>query len=148
MQNFIDRIVSTLEANGFPSKKVSLPTEKMYEAADNKGLSFNAVLEKMKEDLQIEAQIGAEKTVFTKLQLSDNPFEGMDQDDMMAKAQEMMGKMSPEELKAIQDQILNMSPEQKAEMMKKGKEMGLVQTHYIFKIDYFLETTSKCSVIT
>ena len=42
---FIVKIMSTLEKNGFPEKRVSLPLEKMYESAHAKGLNFNKVLE-------------------------------------------------------------------------------------------------------
>ena len=66
MQNFIEKIVKTLEANGFPEKKVSLPTEKMYEAADNRELSFNQVLEKMRAEFEIQSEVGTEKIVFFK----------------------------------------------------------------------------------
>lgn len=127
MQNFIDKIINTLKANGFPQKRVSLPTEKMYEAADNKGLSFNQVLDEMKEKHQITAEIGPEKTIFSQEEApSENPFGGMDQASMFQKAQEMMSQMSPEELKRMQDMVANMTPEQKEEMMKKGKEMGII----------------------
>ena len=119
MKNFIEQIISNLEANGFPAKRVSLPTEKMYEVADNKGLSFNAVLDEMKASHNIQTEIGADKTVFFKE-------EQMNQDDMYAQAQEMMSKMSPEELKQMQDMVMNMSPEQKEEMMKKAKDMGMM----------------------
>ncbi|OIQ18867.1 MAG: hypothetical protein BM556_06190 [Bacteriovorax sp. MedPE-SWde] len=128
MENFINMIIKNLEGNGFPDKKVSLPTEKMYEVADSKGFSFNAVLDEMKANHQIETEIGPEKTVFFKSlpEQASNPFEGMDQMSMMKQAQEMMSKMDPEELKKMQDMIMNMSPEEKEELMKKGKGMGLI----------------------
>lgn len=124
MKKFIEQIISTLENNGFPHKKVSLPTEKMYEAADNRGLSFNKVLEELEANHEIESEIGTEKIVFSKVE--SNPFAGMDQDNMFAKAQEMMANMDPEELKKVQDMVMNMSDEEKEELMKKGKDMGLL----------------------
>ena len=66
MQTFIDQIIKNLETNGFPIKRVSLPTEKMFEIADNKGLSFNAVLDEMKVSHQILGAIEDEKIVFSK----------------------------------------------------------------------------------
>lgn len=119
MKEFIDNILKILNSNGFPQKRVSLPTEKMYEAADNKGFSFNLVLQELKEKHNIDAQIGSEKIVFTQV--------SMNQEDMMKQAQEMMSKMSPEELKKIQEMFMNMSPEEKEEIMKKGKEMGFIK---------------------
>ncbi len=114
MKEFAKKVISNLEANGFPMKKVSLPTEKMFEIADEKGFSFNAVLDHLKANHQINAEIGSEKIVFSK------------EVDMLKQAQEMMANMDPHELKRMQDMIMNMSPEQKEELMKKGKDMGLI----------------------
>ncbi|HXH73414.1 MAG TPA: hypothetical protein VNJ08_00510 [Bacteriovoracaceae bacterium] len=125
MKEFIEKILQTLKSNGFPEKRVSLPTEKMYEAADNKGFSFNHVLEQLKADHGIEAQIGPEKIVFSKA-IVEAPFTGMNQEEMIRQAQEMMSKMDPEELKKIQEMFTNMSPEQKEEVLKKGKDLGLI----------------------
>ena len=117
MKEFSDKILQTLKTNGFPAKRVSLPTEKMYEAADNKGLSFNQVLEVLKNEHNVEAQIGADKIIFS---------QAVQPQDMMKQAQEMMAKMSPEELRKIQEMFENLSPEQKDEMLKKGKDMGIL----------------------
>lgn len=129
MKEFIEKILQTLNTNGFPEKRVSLPTEKMYEAADNKGFSFNQVLEQLKADHQVEAQIGPEKIIFSRVAgeaTLETPFAGMNPEDMMKQAQEMMAQMDPEELRKIQEMFTNMSPEQKDEVLKKGKDMGLV----------------------
>jgi len=125
MNEFIEKILQTLKTNGFPEKRVSLPTEKMYEAADNKGLSFNQVLEQLKTQHNIEAQIGTEKVIFSQTK-QESTLEGVNQEDMIRQAQEMMSQMDPEELKQLQDMFMNMSPEQKEEIFKKGKDLGLI----------------------
>lgn len=122
MKEFIDHILKILNTNGFPQKRVSLPTEKMYEAADNKGFSFNQVLEELKATHNVDAQIGPDKIIFSQVVASATS----KQEDMMKQAQEMMSKMSPEELKRIQDMFMNMSPEEKEEILKKGKDLGLI----------------------
>ena len=121
MKEFLNHILKILTTNGFPQKRVSLPTEKMYEAADNKGFSFNQVLEELKAAHQIDAQIGPDKIIFSKIVQTTSK-----QEDMMKQAQEMMSKMSPEELKKVQDMFMNMSPEEKEEILKKGKDLGLL----------------------
>lgn len=118
MKEFIDHILKILNGNGFPQKRVSLPTEKMYEAADNKGLSFNQVLQELKDTHNIDAQIGPDKIIFSQI--------SMKQEDMMKQAEEMMSKMNPEELKRLQVMFMNMSPEEKEEILKKGKDLGLI----------------------
>ncbi|HXH31945.1 MAG TPA: hypothetical protein VNJ01_14140 [Bacteriovoracaceae bacterium] len=125
MKEFTEKILQTLKSNGFPEKRVSLPTEKMYEAADNKGLSFNLVLQQLKSDHNIEAQIGPEKIIFSQI-IEEAPFTGMNQEDMIRQAQEMMSQMDPAELKKIQEMFTNMSSEQKEEVLKKGKDLGLI----------------------
>ena len=127
MNEFIDKILQTLKTNGFPQKRVSLPTDKMYEAADNKGLSFNQVLDQLKADHNISAQIGAEKIIFSQ-EVAETPFAGMNmnQEDMLKQAQELMSQMDPEELRKIQEMFTNMSPDQKEEILKKGKDLGII----------------------
>ncbi len=132
MDSFVEQVVKTLESNGFPDKRVSLPTDKMFDVADRKGLSFNQVLEILK-DRGIDSEMGAEKIIFSKE--IQNPFpqgfdpsslKDMDQAELMKKAQEFMSSMSPEQMAEVQKMYQNMSDEEKAEIMKKGKEMGLV----------------------
>ena len=100
MDKFIESIISNLEQNGFPAKKVSLPTEKMFEIADKKGLSFNKVLDKMEADFEICSDIGDEKIIFSK-KLAE-----MNQEDMMAQAQKMMSQMDPDELERIKNMFM------------------------------------------
>jgi hypothetical protein len=125
MNDFIEKILNTLKANGFPEKRVSLPTEKMYEAADNRGLSFNVVLQELKTQHHIESQIGTEKIIFSQESV-EMPFSGMTQEEMLTQAREMMSQMDPDELKKIQEMFMNMSPEEKEEIIKKGKGLGLI----------------------
>lgn len=122
MNDFIEKILQTLKNNGFPQKRVSLPTERMYEAADNKGLSFNQVLEQLKVAHQVEAQIGVEKIIFSQM-IIESP---QTQEDMIRQAQEMMSQMDPEEFKKLQEMFTNMSAEEKEEILKKGKDLGLI----------------------
>lgn len=129
MKEFAEKILQTLKTNGFPQKKVSLPTDKMFEVAESKGFSFNDVLKVLKDEHNVDSQIGAEKIIFTQsvaVNNSADPFAGMNPQDMMKQAQEMMSKMSPEELKKIQEMFENMTPEQKDEMLKKGKDLGIL----------------------
>lgn len=123
MKDFIDKVINTLNSNGFPEKRVSLPTEKMFESADNKGFSFNTVLNKMRDEYQINSVIEGEKIIFSH-EYEEGP--RVPKEDLFKQAQDMMSQMTPDELKKMQDTILNMSPEQKEELMKKGKDLGLV----------------------
>lgn len=119
MQAFIKQIKNNLEANGFPAKKVSFDVEKMYELADNKGLSFNTVLDELKKE-NIDSEISTEKVLFSPIQAHNS-----DQ-DMFAQAQEMLSKMTPEEIENIKKMYENMSDSDKEDMLKQAKSMGMV----------------------
>lgn len=121
MEEFIANILQTLKSNGFPAKRVSLPTEKMFEAADKRGFSFNKVIEEMNSLHNIDCKIGADKIIFSQKEAA-----GTSQEQMMKDAQEMMSQMDPEELRKLQEMFMNMSPEEKEEIMKKGRDMGLI----------------------
>lgn len=121
MELLVESIITNLGNNGYPQKRVSFPTEKMYEVADNKGLSFNKVLEHLKAEHKIDNEIQTEKVIFFPVEEAQET----SQDEMMKKAQEMMSQMSPEELSNIQKMFENMSDEEKQNMMDQAKKMGL-----------------------
>ena len=122
MNDFIEKILDTLNKNGFPQKRVSLPTDRMFEAADNRGLSFNRVLEEMKTLHNIDADVGADKIIFSQTIIKEN----LNPEDLMKQAQDMMTQMDPEELRKLQETFMNMSPEEKEEILKRGKDLGLL----------------------
>ena len=127
MQALKELILKNLENNGFPAKKVSLPTEKMYEVADSRGVSLNTVLDELEAEQGIIADIGDDKIIFSQQsEDSSDPFSGMNQEQMMAKAQEMMSHMDPAELARMQQMFTSMSDQEKANLMQKGKDMGII----------------------
>ena len=122
MQDFINLILKNIEANGYPAKKVGLPVEVLYEKADDRGLNFNKILEVMKNEYQVGANIETERVVFYRIHQGPSST----QDEMLKQAKEAMASMSPEQIQQMQQMFMNMSDEEKAEIMRKGKEMGLL----------------------
>ncbi len=112
-----DQILSNLKSNGFPSKKVSLPLEKMYEVAESKGENLNTILEEMKAQ-GIENEKTPDKIIF-KSAMPNLDAAGFE------KAQEMMKGMDPKEMQKLQEQVANMSEEEKEKLMEQAKAMGL-----------------------
>lgn len=113
-----DQILANLKNNGFPEKKVSLPMDKMYEVADDKGENLNKILDELK--LQgIDHEKTGEKIIFKSGMPNLNP-------ESFEKAQEMMRDMDPEQLKKMQEEIENMSEEDKAKLLEQAKAMGLI----------------------
>jgi len=140
---FIVKIMETLSNHGFPEKKVALSLDKLYESASNKGLSFNRVLEFLKEK-GIDHEKTTEKIIFLERQPeaevvqveANNPlndimgmasgmFGNMNLTDMMSKASTLINSMTPEQKAAIQNLYQGMSEEEKQDIMKKAKDMGL-----------------------
>ena len=147
---FIVQIMKTLEKNGFPANKVALPLERLYESAYQKGLNFNKVLsflsdkgihhEKTTEKVIFSAQptsppvepekeppaagLGDLKDMFAGLDLE--AFRGKNPADLMAGAMELMKKLSPEQRAAMENLYGGMSDEEKSDIMKKAKDMGLL----------------------
>lgn len=112
-----EQILKNLELNGFPTKKVSLPLEKMYEIADEKGENLNKILD----DLKLEGIVHEktdDKIVFSNGMPNLNP-------KFFEKAQEMMRNMDPEEMRKVQEQVASMSEEERQKLMDQAKSMGL-----------------------
>jgi len=112
-QKFYELILNNLKTNGFPEKKVSLPLEKLYEAADKKNVNLNKVLEKIeKEGIKIEKTL--DKILFS-----------MQLNDMQKNAMDMLGKMDPTELENIKEKVASMDPTERDALLQKAKEMGM-----------------------
>lgn len=147
---FIDFIKSTLEKNGFPEKKVSLPLAKVQSAAEGKGLDLDMILSRLKMG-NVYSEISGEKLLFSDTEFEEpagegNPFanmggmgglgdllggmdlgalQNMSQEDLMGQVSNIMQNMTPEQQQAMMDMYQNMSDEDKENIMNKGKDMGL-----------------------
>jgi hypothetical protein len=146
---FIDKIISTVEASGYPEKKVSLPFAKVQSAAESKGLDLEMILSR----LGMKGFYGAvsgEKLIFSETPQEEpaaqtNPFanmgggmgdmlggldldslKGMSQEELMGKVSNMMKEMSPDQQQGMMDMYQNMSEAEREEIMNKGKDMGIM----------------------
>ena len=139
---FIEKIKSTLTANGFPGKKVSLPLEKVKSAAESRSLDLEFVLSRLGM-MEFPSTIEGEKIIFA-VEQEEKPagspfgsfggmadmFGGMDmgnmsQEDLMGQVANMVQNMTPEQQEGIMNMYNNMSDEEKADIMNKAKDMGL-----------------------
>jgi hypothetical protein len=143
-RDFVQSVIQNIKKNGFPDKKVSFPLEQLYEAASNKGINFNKVLETL-DSILIGHVKTPEKIIFYPkdkmpapventgfkmedlsgmLNISPDDFKGLNIGDMMSKANEMVNNMNPEQLKSMMGMYENMTDEQKKDLMDKAKELG------------------------
>lgn len=143
---FIAKIIETLEKNGFPENHVALPLEKLYESAFERGLNFNKVLVYLDEKKEISHEKTDEKIIFSKKApdtVSAGGFDGFNPakiqemlagmgnipggaGDMLKQAQDLLSKMPPEQVAEMMRSFQNMSPEKKEELMKQGKDLGII----------------------
>jgi hypothetical protein len=124
MDDFIALIMKNLTKHGFPNKKVSLGLETMYERAEDKGLSMNKVLDELR-DRGVEHHKKGDKIIFFQPNVETAPAS-----DFLTRAQEMMGAMDQDELGVsqamVQERLKQMNPEERDQLFKKIKDMGLV----------------------
>ena len=62
-RQFVQTVIDNIKKNGFPEKKVAFGLEKLYEAAEKKGINFNKVLKTL-DDIQIAHDKTTEKIIF------------------------------------------------------------------------------------
>lgn len=62
-RQFVQSVIDNIKKNGFPEKKVAFGLEKMYAAAEKKGINFNKVLSQL-DEIQIAHEKTPEKIVF------------------------------------------------------------------------------------
>ncbi len=138
MAKFMEDIVHNLEKNGFPERRVAFPLERMYESAHAKGLNFNKVLDELAAR-GVAHEKTPEKVIFVRAEeqaaspgaspfadLDLGALEGLSPEQMMAAAAALMQQMSPEQLAAMHGLVENFSEEQKAELVERARELGLL----------------------
>lgn len=132
---FVDRVVAQLTKHGYPERRVAFPIERMYESAAAKGLSFNTVLDVLRER-GIAHEKTPEKVVFAPAEAEASlpglegfdpaMLAGMSQEQMLAAAQAAMQQMDPEQIAAVRAMLEGMTPEQQAAMIEQARKLGLL----------------------
>ncbi len=136
IQDMASSIKKSLINNGFPEKAVSLPLERLYEAAHRDGLNFNKVLEELTLDGVIHEKT-AEKIIFRPKpvdqssplaglnfdSLKNMNFSDMNMGDMMKQVSELTKNLSPSQMLEIKKMYDNMSPEERSKLMDMAKSM-------------------------
>ena len=62
-RQFVQTVIDNIKKNGFPGRKVAFGLEKLYDAAEKKGINFNKVLQTL-DDIQIAHEKTPEKIIF------------------------------------------------------------------------------------
>ena len=132
MEAVAKSIIAALEKNGFPEKKVRLPFQPVFKSCKSHGTTLSAVLNELK-SIDILHEMDADRILFfhktkspLKKETSQGPSQSADNgipDDLYAEAMEKIKDMDPAEVERIKEQVMNMTPEERDEMLKQAKAM-------------------------
>ena len=151
----IEKIQNNLSKNGFPSKTVAFPAEKIHEIIDKDGLELDMILSRLsmagiysteKEDKIIFASSpdafgdsnssqNDDKGGLTDLLgglgdllppgLDPSAFAGKSKEDIMNMGKQMMDNMSESDKAELFQKFMNMPADQRENLMGKAKDMNL-----------------------
>lgn len=121
-----ENILHSIRKNGYPEKRVSLPFQPVFKACKNDEKSLSDVLAGLEEQ-GIKSKVDGDRILFFDKEWSQpeqpNPeFDFDPSSEMMQEAMKKMKEMDPNELEKLKQQVANMSPEERDEMMKQAKE--------------------------
>ena len=136
MEKIIETIVSNLQKNGFPSKKVSFPKASLESFIRKQDYELEDVLGEMRQD-DIFSVIKGEKVIFSSEEMTQekeafdfsnmdlSALKNMDPKTLKERADEMMKNLPPEELEKYRKMFENMSAEEKSKLFDQARQMGL-----------------------
>jgi hypothetical protein len=122
MNKVEESILNSIKKNGYPEKKVNLPFQAIFNACKKNDVKLSDVLNSLKEQ-GVMSDIGNEKILFysdVKASDSDQGFDFTDS-TMFKAAMEKMKGMDPNELDALKQKVMDMSPEERADLMEQAK---------------------------
>ena len=124
-----ENILHSLKKNGFPQKKVALPFQAVFQACKREEIKLADVLNKLKAE-NVFSRVMGDKIHFQAQEFgesaatSDEKEEEFDFSNKMFKdAMDKIQEMDPEELQRIEQQMDQMSPEERAELLKRAKDL-------------------------
>ncbi len=130
METVVKSILATLEKNGFPEKKVTLPFQAIFKSCKNHDTTLSNVLNHLKTSDILHETIG-DRILFYHKTLSPSKTKeatgpGTDpgiSEEAYTEAMEKLKQMDPQEVERIKKQVMDMSPDEQADLMKKAQEM-------------------------
>jgi hypothetical protein len=132
METVVKSILTTLEKNGFPGKKVTLPFQAIFKSCKKHDTTLSNVLNHLKTSDILNETVGDRILFYHKTLSPLKKKETVDPDlgaasgiseEAYAEAMEKLKQMDPQEVERMKKQVMDMSPEEQAEMLKKAQEM-------------------------
>jgi len=126
MASVEESIINSIQKNGYPRKKVSLPFQPIFQACKNHDTSLSKVLKNL-EEKDVLNQIIDDRIIFFDRSQADNQSKQDDPydipEDLLKEATERLKNMDPAEVEKMKKKVMEMSPEERENMMKQAKEL-------------------------
>ncbi len=126
MASVEDSILHSIRKNGYPGKKVSLPFQAVFQSCKSKGIPLATVLKNL-EKHEIQNEIVGDRILFHSKDCSkaeakkSNPFDIPD--GLFSEAMKKIDGMDPAEVEQIKKQVMEMSPEDRNDLLNKAQEL-------------------------
>ena len=120
-----ESILNSINKNGYPQKKVSLPFQPIFQACKDQDTSLSKVLKKL-EAQDVLNEMKDDKIVFydrnfTSKQPGPDPYDVPE--DILKEASERLKSMDPAEVERMKKKVMEMSPEERENMLKQAKDL-------------------------
>lgn len=120
-----ESIINSINKNGYPQKKVSLPFQPIFQACKNQNTSLSKVLKNL-EAQDVLNEMKDDKIVFydrnfTSKQPSPDPYDIPE--NLLKEASERLKSMDPAEVERMKKKVMEMSPEERENMLKQAKDL-------------------------
>jgi hypothetical protein len=128
MATIEENILHSLEKNGFPQKKVSLPFQALFKACKKAETNLSDVLKRL-ETQDVMNKVEGDKILFyTKKSVASSVESEESQhfdfsNKMVQDAMDKISSMAPEDLENLKKQVAELSPEEKSELLKQAKDL-------------------------
>lgn len=128
MKSVEDSILHSIKKNGYPEKRVSLPFQSVFKACKSEKVSLSDVLKHL-ESNKVFSRIDNDRIIFFSQEsaaksekINAEKSSGFDfSNRMVSEAMKKLEGMDPEEVERLKKQVMDMSPEQREELLKKAQ---------------------------
>lgn len=125
MEIVINSILNSIEKNGYPDKKVSLPFKPIFQSCKKHSVSMSSVLNALDakgvcHEMKDDRILFYDKNYQPKSAPEESP---KIPEGLYKAAMDRLKGMDPEEVEKMKKKVMDMSPEEQQELLKKAKDL-------------------------
>lgn len=120
-----ESILRSISKHGFPEKKVSLPFQDIFKSCKKNNTSLSTVLKNLADQQVYNEKTGDRILFFSQEQAANKPQMNSNgiPEELYEEAMNKIKSMNPKDVEEIRKNVMNMSPEEKENMLKQAKEL-------------------------